>query len=71
MKDARGHGSEIRNAGLRGVTLAPGFRAVSHMKPVPTDTARTVQDMRARLAGTGPGHAIGLMQGIRNLLGGR
>ena len=77
MKDARGHGSDIRSGGLRGVTLASGFRAPSQagaMRPdrdFKTDADRTVAGLRARMAGTGPGHQTGLMQGIKNFIGGR
>ena len=43
-------------------TLSPGYAK--------EDNARTISDLRARMSGTGPGHATGLLQGIKNLLGG-
>jgi hypothetical protein len=76
MKDARGHGSDMRSGGLRGVTLGPDFRApIGAMKMRPdrdfkNDAERTVYDLRQRMASAGPGHKTGLMQGIKNFLGG-
>jgi len=75
-KDAQGHGSEGRGArpfdrsGI-GMTASAQFsgkplRGVSNQ----TDTQRTVADMRTRMQNTGPGHQTGLMQGIKNFLGG-
>lgn len=75
MKDARGHGSDGR--GNKGIPLAAGFRAPSQanaMRPdrdYKNDAERTVADLRQRMADTGPGHQRGLVQGIRNLFGGR
>ena len=78
MKDAKGHGSEshggtiIQSGGLKGVNISPNYRSVSRMRPDQdmTDTQRTVADLRSRMSNTGPGHSTGLLQGIRNLLGG-
>lgn len=76
MKDAQGHGSNIRSGGLNGVSLGEGFRASisgSRMRPdrdFKTDADRTVADLRSRMQSAGPGHKAGLVQGIKNLLGG-
>ena len=76
MKDALGHGSDIRSGGLRGVTLGPNYRAPisgSKMRPdrdYKNDAERTVADLRSRMSSTGDGHKAGLLQGIKNLLGG-
>jgi len=75
MKDARGHGSDGR--ANKGIPLAAGFRAPmsgAAMRPdhdFKTDADRTVAGLRARMVGTGPGHQTGLMQGIKNFIGGR
>lgn len=56
--------------------LAPEARFPSQanaMRPdrdYTSDTARTVFGLRQRMQATGPGHRTGLMQGIKNLLGG-
>jgi hypothetical protein len=55
-------------------TLSPGFKSAggAGMKPDrdTSDAARTVSDLRSRMATTGAGHKTGLMQGIKNFLGG-
>lgn len=79
MKDAKGHGSEGRGSDRAvpfdrskiGMTVGAHFsdralRGVGNQ----TDTQRTVADLRARMASTGPGHQSGLWQGVKNLLGG-
>jgi len=75
MKDARGHGSSARaNSHNMSFGIAPGVHLSSGMKgPQPrSDTARTIADLRTRLRSTpGEGHATGLMQGIKNFLGGK
>jgi hypothetical protein len=78
MKDAHGHGSNggsttFKTAGLKGVGLSANFSAPSMMKSgrdFKTDADRTVYDLRQRMAGAGAGESHGLMQGIRNFLGG-
>jgi hypothetical protein len=82
MKDAHGHGSDsgnpstIKSGGLRGVGLAAGYSApigAANRRPdrdFKSDADRTVYDLRQRMASTGPGHTAGLMQGVKNLLGG-
>lgn len=77
MKDARGHGSNSRGsatfktAGLKGVGIggqfSPGNRSAGFRAD---ETKRTISDLRGRMAGTGPGHAAALWQGIKNLAGG-
>lgn len=76
MRDARGHGSDPRNsasgsqrfktAGLRGMGLAPGATFL----PRYGNAKQVVEAMRAQMRTTGPGHRAGLMQGIKNFLGG-
>lgn len=77
MKDALGHGSVGNSSSRRDlmanrVQLAPGAsfsRSVKSWAPQ-SDTQRTVESMRNRLASTSSdGHKRTLMQGIRNLLG--
>jgi len=79
MKDAKGHGSDARGAsiiksgGLKGVSIGPNFRGTSRMRPdrdFKNDAARTVGELRSRMANTGDGHKTGLLQGIKNILGG-
>ena len=82
MKDAQGHGSNSRGdaystsrpagSGLP-FHVSQNFGAVSRMRPdrdFKTDADRTVSDLRSRMSNTGPGHSVGLLQGIKNLLGG-
>ena len=79
MKDAKGHGSEGRGGDRAvpfdrskiGMTVGANFsdrplRGVGDR----TDTQRTVANLRARMQDAGPGHQSGLLQGIKNLLGG-
>jgi hypothetical protein len=76
MKDAHGHGSDGRGSfgqrqpyaqGRNLFSIAPGASFKSRPK---TDAKRTVEDLRNQMRFTGPGHRTGLMQGIKNLLGG-
>lgn len=83
MKDAKGHGSNgrggvsiIQSGGLRGVGLSNNYRAPlagANRRPdrdYTSDAARTVGELRSRMANTGDGHKTGLLQGIKNILGG-
>lgn len=82
-KDARGHGSEGGRGGVsRPVGSGLQFGVASKFKSKggagmksdrdhTSDAARTVSDLRSRMATTGAGHKTGLMQGIKNFLGGR
>lgn len=76
MKDARGHGSNSRGSfgqrqpfaqGRNLFAIQPG---ASFQPRAKTDAKRTVEDLRNQMRFTGPGHRAGLMQGIKNLLGG-
>jgi hypothetical protein len=78
VKDSLGHGSGPRNSSSRvdfgrsRVAIEPGASFSRNPKSwaPTTDTQRTVENMRNRLASTGSdGHKRTLMQGIRNLLG--
>lgn len=60
--------TRIKTAGMRGVGLAPGFHATA--RPMPGDAARTVFGLRQQMTNTGPGHRAGLIQAIKNFLGG-
>jgi hypothetical protein len=69
MKDPQGHGSNAHGTiGRTGIAITGSFS--KNLKRQPTnDTDRTVAAMRNRLAATSsPGHARGLLQGIKNLL---
>jgi hypothetical protein len=71
MKDPLGHGSNAHGfVGRSGIAISGSYS--KNLKRQPTnDTDRTVAAMRNRLAGTSsPGHARGLLQGIKNLLTG-
>lgn len=76
MKDANGHGSEGRGAvpfdrSKIGMTVGARFsNRPLRGRGDQTDTQRTVADLRTRMQSTGPGHQTGLMQGIKNILGG-
>lgn len=74
MKDARGHGSDSRGgsvpfktAGLRGVGLALNAK----FEPRYSNSKDVVDSLRSQMRGTGAGHQAGLLQGIKNFLGGR
>lgn len=77
MKDAHGHGSDPRGIGGGFSTFKTGVLkdvGVSHdarfSPKAYGNINRTVASMRAQMQNTGAGHRFGLMQGIRNLLGG-
>jgi len=78
-KDARGHGSDggtgtFKTAGLKGVGIGANYHAAQDRMRSNQDfnspAARTVFGLRQQMASTGPGHRAGLLQGIKNLLGG-
>jgi len=83
-KDARGHGSDGRGGSdvvgntrrfshgtPAGISLHGKFSAGQRSPGYQQDdTKRTISDLRSRLSNTGPGHQVGLLQGIRNFLGG-
>ena len=76
MKDAKGHGSEGRG-GDRAVPfdrskigMTIGARFSGKMLGPQSDNARTIAGLRTRMQNTGPGHQSGLLQGIKNFLGG-
>jgi hypothetical protein len=79
MKDARGHGSDARgdssiNDRLKRTRIGMDVNAVFAGRPMrsnlmPSEGQRTVNDLRNRMQTTGPGHQVGLLQGIKNLLG--
>lgn len=78
-KDAKGHGSDSRGGlaggghsgvfGQRGELerIVPGTKFAQ--RSYPPDVAKTIADLRARMSGTGDGHATALRQGIRNMEG--
>ena len=81
-KDSGGHGSEGGRGGVSrpvgsglqfGVASKFKSKGGAGMKPDHdmSDAHRTVSDLRSRMSGTGAGHQTGLMQGIKNFLGGR
>ena len=82
MKDARGHGSDTRGEfrpndpmpmkhGMIGFrTGGPGFSGKVLNAGAMSDAQKTVARMREQLQSTGPGHSAGILQGIKNLLGG-
>ena len=80
MKDAKGHGSDARgNSAINdrlkrpriGMTVDAVFsRQVGRSNIMPSEGQRTVNDLRNRMQDTGPGHQAGLLQGIKNLVGG-
>ena len=45
-------------------------RIFRHDRNYKNDAERTVADLRSRMSSTGDGHKAGLLQGIKNLLGG-
>ena len=81
MKDARGHGSDGRGGGSSAsdylkrsqIGLAPGrgFSGKQLSGSTLSDTQRTVGRMREQLQYAGPGHSAGIIQGIKNFIGGR